>query len=538
MNNISANNQKSCVVIFVILAVVAALFYSIFTQEAWEDFFITFKFSKNLIDGHGLVYDPDQRIHGFTSPLGVLLPALCYLIMGKGSYYSALWLFRIFSLAAYVGSYFILARSFVLRNFKSYLPLVFFSILYIFEIKMLSFSMNGMETAFMLLFLAWLVSLFDNNFTQRWLAGGLSWAGLMWTRPDGIIYILAVAASTFLLGNFSRRKLIIAFLKMGITCAIVYLPWFLWTWFYYGTPIPHTIMAKAVFMQGDFKYLLQMWILVIRNLFAPVYYVSSQWPGWIQPLYFSFGLFASFYWIFRTKDKDILGRTVSFIVFLMSLYLTITQIYPWYLPPVTMLALYVVIQAVFCGMEYLKKNDYVNRMVVYSLLLMFAGVFFYIFCFSMIQSRVHQIVVEDGNRKQVGLWLKEHVAEDERVYLEPVGYIGYFSEAKMLDFPGLVSPDVVRAIQENDGLNFYTLITVLEPEWIVVRPFEALEMQRQTIMKITYVSDGSSFHERVENYLDTHYSLVKTFSVADDILNYPFMAEQYDGEFMIFRKIH
>ena len=47
--------------------------YTLYTNHIWEDFFITFRHSQNLCEGKGLVYNEGERVHGFTSPLGVLL---------------------------------------------------------------------------------------------------------------------------------------------------------------------------------------------------------------------------------------------------------------------------------------------------------------------------------------------------------------------------------------------------------------------------------------------------------------------------------
>ena len=54
---------------------VLALAFAAFTQHAWEDYYITYRVSKNLATGHGLVYTVGERVHAFTSPLNVLLPA-------------------------------------------------------------------------------------------------------------------------------------------------------------------------------------------------------------------------------------------------------------------------------------------------------------------------------------------------------------------------------------------------------------------------------------------------------------------------------
>ncbi len=52
-----------------------ALSWAVYSQQAWEDYYITYRASKNLAEGHGLTFTPGERVHSFTSPLGVLLPA-------------------------------------------------------------------------------------------------------------------------------------------------------------------------------------------------------------------------------------------------------------------------------------------------------------------------------------------------------------------------------------------------------------------------------------------------------------------------------
>jgi hypothetical protein len=57
-----------------------AFAFAAYTHHAWEDYWITYRISQNLATGHGLVYTPGERLHAFTSPLGVLLPAgFCWL---------------------------------------------------------------------------------------------------------------------------------------------------------------------------------------------------------------------------------------------------------------------------------------------------------------------------------------------------------------------------------------------------------------------------------------------------------------------------
>ena len=74
MRRMPRANAKPCRVIFLGVALIS-LAFATFTKHAWEDYWITFRASKNLATGHGLVYTVGERLHTFTSPLGVLLPA-------------------------------------------------------------------------------------------------------------------------------------------------------------------------------------------------------------------------------------------------------------------------------------------------------------------------------------------------------------------------------------------------------------------------------------------------------------------------------
>jgi len=65
-----------------------------YTDNAWEDWYITFRASQNLAEGHGLVFTEGQRVHTFTSPIGVLVPAGMSYLVGSEQERLALWLYR------------------------------------------------------------------------------------------------------------------------------------------------------------------------------------------------------------------------------------------------------------------------------------------------------------------------------------------------------------------------------------------------------------------------------------------------------------
>jgi len=67
---------------------------------------MTYRASQNLATAQGLTLSAGERgVHTFTSPLGVLLPALASVLTGNSSDNAALWIFRIFSSSAYAGAF-------------------------------------------------------------------------------------------------------------------------------------------------------------------------------------------------------------------------------------------------------------------------------------------------------------------------------------------------------------------------------------------------------------------------------------------------
>jgi hypothetical protein len=61
------------------------------------------------------------------------------------------------------------------------------------------------------------------------------------------------------------------------------------------------------------------------------------------------------------------------------------------------------------------------------------------------QLQVQQSFIENGLRRPIGLWLRDHAQTlHDSVMLEPLGHISYYSRLKMLDWPGLASKEVVE----------------------------------------------------------------------------------------------
>lgn len=536
--------------LFCCAAFLLPLLYSLWTNHIWEDFFITFKFSKNLAEGRGLVYNPDIKVHGFTSPLGTLLPALCHWLTGEKSYLVAIWAFRIFfCIPAYLlaGLYFFKTVS-LIKTASSW-NLLIGALLFLAEGKSLVFSVNGMETAFMLLFTL-MAFYYSNAFLQSSesseaiiensklnkkfpISGlksgiliGLSWAGLMWTRPDGFIFIFAIVASCILINLATLRIKYLRFLPIPvIVCTVVYLPWFLWAWIYYGSPVPNTVRAKGAFFSGlAFSDILSNMLQKIPHcaawVFSPPYCHFAGWHKFFIHSSLIVSIFCMIFWISR-KSHPILRRASLSFMFVYFYLLFMNFPYPWYFPPAAILALIVI--AVFVSERTDKEINgkkikissgrFFQLCVLCLMLIMTVGTIF--------EMRIQQKLIETGNRKKIGEWLKNNMKQDESLYLECLGYIGYFSEAaKIYDYPGLASPTVVELIKSGKK-GFEDVAISLEPDWIVARPWELNALSEKGI-------------------LNAKYSIAKIFDVRKDIESVSLLPGRgyllYDAVFVVLKK--
>ncbi len=512
--------------ILIITVVFSTLFYVLVTGHIWEDFFITFKHSQNLVEGAGLVYHPGEYVQGFTSVINTLLPALYYWVSGS-SLDVTLWLYRISSILALLFGYWFFIKE-LAKDQERTLMVLFFSFLIAFPVKTVMFTTNGQEAGFMMLFLLPAMVLAFNGIQHNWKWLGICWAGLFYTRPDAVVYVVFMVISALFFGKYRNKAELQGIVKAGIVLTLLYLPWFIGVWVYYGSPVPHTVYAKASLGVSIFADVNFPGPSIFANIpyagslsFGPTYFFMGGWPYWVSVFTFTAWFVAFIYWIVPSTDR--FGRYVSLIYSFLILYFSYIQyrggVFPWYFPPVEIMGTFILLSALF---QLGKKIGLKHRVKVLS----FGGVaitvlYLLIYFMSVKQIKVQQEVIENGNRTSVGIWLKGNIKPGDRIFLEPLGYIGYFSGGKMLDWPGLVSPEVVKVDPHKKRAQYQKVIGKLKPEWLVLRPFEKVGLSKLP-------------------WFNSEYSQVKVFDVRRKILEYgelPGINYLYvDSVFIIFKR--
>lgn len=513
------------------LAFLVALAFAAATDRVWEDFYITYKSSKNLVAGKGLVFHEGEKVHTFTSPLGVLLPALCQVLTFNHSDKAALWLFRLLSSAAFAGGVTLLygtARR--LRWHPAASGLLALWLLT--DAKSVDFSINGMETGLLVGCVAWILRVMLAPPRRQWLHLGLAWGALMWTRPDGCLYIGALCLAGWLFPEAragARWAWFQTCLWAGLVCTAVYLPWFITAWWYYGTPVPHTITAKG--NAAGVKTLwgtLQTWLLAhlawaksldsVDGLFMPSGYFYRGWPDWLLAVTRFVGGSAAVLWLLPWLRREVRVASFAFGCLMAYLgYFPATLPAGWYLPGPAWLALFALAGL---GDWLSKRGSWVRRAALAGGAAWLAlAVWLLVEVARM--SKAEQVFVDDGNRREIGLWLKENSSPGDSLFMECLGYLGYFSELKTYDFPGMSSPEVVAA-SKKVGLGWADLIRELKPTWLALRP---LEMER-----IARSAPG---------LLDREYREARVFDVSERVERLKVRGQgllSFDSIFVVFRR--
>jgi hypothetical protein len=505
------------------LGFASPLLFAAVTHEVWEDYYITYRSSRNLAEGNGLVYQIGEHVHTFTSPLGALLPSLGLMLTGSDT--GALWSFRVLSAAALAAAAYLVVLHMREHHFPR--PAAWMAaILGVCEAKTVAYSSNGMETALLTLFAALCWRELTRPAGTRTPVLACAYAGLMWTRPDAFI---VAGAMTLAWGLFRERttapsswfKRVAAAVAIG---GLLYAPWVLWAWWFYGSPIPQTIIAKSVYTPAGLSIWKVLaapldcltWPTGLDGLFLPVYGESGGWPPELLNVLRILARIAAFAWIAPSLPRMV--RAASLAVMVGGCYLHQIMPYPWYFAPWTLLAAVVLSgTASHLALHSAAAVRSASRILA-------TGTVCLVILLGVCEGRrayVQQRTVEDLGRRKIGLWLKAHSGGSDTVFCEPIGYIGYYSQRRILDYPGLCSPAVSKIVRTQKG-SYRTILDALHPKWLVLRPYEIANQ---------HLDAGDALRD---------YTFVSNWSCLKEIDSYSFVpgraSLEFDAQFVLFHR--
>jgi len=216
-----------------------------------DDAFISFRYARNLVEGHGLVWNPGERVEGYTNFLWVVLMAMGMLFKIAPEVLS-----NILGTASGVAVLLLLVRlGAKYHGWRSpviWLPPVVLATSRTFT----AWCTGGLAAMFftMLVFLA-LVRFADEREKPELspCLSSLLFAAAALTRPEGNIFA-AVAGVFFLVGLFQGKRRIKAFVLWLLPFAAIVGAHLIWRRYYYGYWLPNSFYAKVSGFWGEQAY--------------------------------------------------------------------------------------------------------------------------------------------------------------------------------------------------------------------------------------------------------------------------------------------
>lgn len=207
-----------------------------------DDAYITYRYAQNLLQGDGLVYNPGERVLGTTTPAYTLLLASTGWLAGGSQADFPLISLVINALADGLTCFLLprLGHRFGQRGAGQAAALV-----WAIAPWSVTFAIGGMETS-LLVTLA--TATFYLHLMDRPVGAALTGSLALLTRPDALLFLgpLALARLVEVWRGYLRNERHVPFRRAEI--AVLAAPLAVWgvgSTAFYGSPLPHSVLAKA-----------------------------------------------------------------------------------------------------------------------------------------------------------------------------------------------------------------------------------------------------------------------------------------------------
>jgi len=206
----------------------------LFASFTIDDAFISFRYSENFAAGHGLVFNIDERVEGYSNFLWVVIIGL--LKMAGVDVVVAAKLLGLASLAAVIAAVFGLVRAITRESLCAAGAVAWM----VTSFGLVYYTVSGMETVFFAAWLTWGGYLFFQNGCRVTIGLSLVAAAAALTRPEGVMLFPVLAA--FALAR--HRRISLRLIGAGAVFSLALAGFLSWRYLYYGHFLPNTYYAK------------------------------------------------------------------------------------------------------------------------------------------------------------------------------------------------------------------------------------------------------------------------------------------------------
>lgn len=411
-----------------VLALLAVAWLVKLGASSHDDFFISFTYARNLVEGRGFVFNPGERVFGVTNPGFTLLLALLNLltrvpihVLGSVVSGLALLLVALFLLweaserdrfwEGLLGGLLVLGSSYLWTN------------------------VGGEWSAVLAVFLV------SARIAERKpILAGVLMGLAVWLRPDAG---LGVAVLGLMLWTKGRRLPWRYGIAAGATIAVGALA----AWLYFGTLVPQSFVAKKAMALAEEQRFAgaRFWHRIVPIAHR---HFGGLWP-WLAAL----GGAGLFVWWRRSGPG---GRLLMLYAAVLAVYYPLSgvQFFTWYVAP-CVVALLVGVAYLAGGLARWAWAAFSGKRIAIAVggsllslaVLVPVAVSISASCawYRSFRGNTHL-----ETYRRAALWLAENRPLEERIAYVEIGVLGYFSRHPIQDLMGLVSPEVLPHVERGD----------------------------------------------------------------------------------------
>lgn len=442
---------------------------------AWDvvdDAYISFRYARNLMEGHGLVFNVGEKVEGYTNFLWTVLlaafiglgapPALIAVLGGLAFGGITLWL--VYWLGRQVGGSWVGAIAALFLALDGSFAL---------------WSVGGMETLMFtcLTLVGATAYLREQSDPHRWPLSGLLFALAAMTRPEGVMLFAVTAGHQVLARLFEERRLPARYqaqvfqrrdLVRILLFGALWGSYFLGRWWYYGFPLPNTFYAK-VNLQGTPAQIMRG----VRYLltFARIHLGYVAW----LPLAVLFLRRRVDRW--TTYALGMIGAYGAYVVYVGGDW----SVGRFLVPPLPFFYL-LLAQGLAEGYRWLQARGarpsvLLRRLSLGVLLLFLVGMGLASSWWGEYGLFVRPFEAGLANRARIamGRWLRENLSPDAVIGVDAAGELPYYSRLRTIDLFGITQPTIAHMEvphmgqgtpgHEKFGLGF---VLAQRPDYIII----------------------------------------------------------------------
>jgi hypothetical protein len=377
-----------------------------------DDAFISFRYAENLSSGYGPVFNPDERVEGYTNFLWVILLAL-----GKTIGVD------IVSFSRLLGSIFAIGCIFLLINAHKFIRSIDYKTSAVAALFLGSCGMftawatSGMEVTMFTFFVLLSILLYISTKQAGeiwWLLCLVSFVCIISAliRPEGVM-VFGIIFLDQLIASIRNNNH--NFLYLLTPFIIIYFPYSIWRYLYYGYLLPNTFYAKVGSTVSQIhrgaEYLTEFAAPALFLLFPAL--ISMFLPKWHRRY---------------SKSYLLVLVTVVYTLYIIAVGGDSMPAFRFFTPLIPLFCLISAMLILLLARTNKQIIFMIAAIVLYNLIQMRTN--------REIYSRLkNDKVVFYG--KEVGLWLKENVPPNSVIATNTAGSIPYFSKLKTIDMLGM-----------------------------------------------------------------------------------------------------